>query len=303
MSSEVIVVSHGVPYDTRLESSRNVFADVFGQQSPEEWGDTVIASLTHPSIAGVEFPTFPSPEFQNALHGHSGEHSLREALAFYNFVTRYGLAGPRSPAFGQGYMLDFGAGWGRITRLFMRDFPLKHIIGFEPHGTFCTVARAHNPFVSFVAGDALPPTMLVQGRFDLAVGWSVMSHLSERSATAWLREFGRILATGGSVVLTTWGLRFLEQLKREEQMAAEGQDIHFYSRICIDAAGNLDDRIAEYNDGRFVWFDSGQGALYGEACLSERALRRMLADNDISLSLELFDTSSLVQDAFILKRV
>jgi hypothetical protein len=157
--------------------------------------------------------------------------------------------------------------------------------------------------VSFVSGDALPPTMLAQGRFDLAVGWSVMSHLSERSGTAWLREFGRILATGGSVVLTTWGLRFLEQLKREEQMAAEGQDIHWYSRMCIDAAGNLDDRIAEYNDGRFVWFDSGQGALYGEACLSERALRRMLADNDIPLSLEVFDTSSLVQDAFILKRV
>jgi SAM-dependent methyltransferase len=296
-------VTNSASYERRLESSRNVFADVFGQQSPEEWINTLVASLTCSSIAGVEFPTFPPPEFQDAVHGSSGEPSLREMLPFYTFVIRHGLAGPNSPAFGQGYMLDFGAGWGRITRLFLRDFPLKNLIGFEPNGRFCTIARAHNPFVSFVSGDALPPTMLAQGRFDLAVGWSVMSHLSERSVTAWLREFGRILAADGSVVLSTWGLRFLEQLKRDEQMSAEGQDIHWYSRLCIDAAGNLDDRIAEYNDGRLVWFDHGLGALYGTACLSEHALRTMLADNDIPLSLVVFDSSSLVQDAFILKRV
>ena len=80
--------------ERRLESSRNVFAEVFGQQSPEEWIDTLVASLRCTSIAGVDFPTFPPAEFQNALHGHSGEGSLREVLTFYNFVVRHSLAVP-----------------------------------------------------------------------------------------------------------------------------------------------------------------------------------------------------------------
>ena len=150
----------------------------------------------------------------------------------------------------------------------------------------------------------LPPTMLAQGRFDLAVGWSVMSHLSERSGTAWLREFGRILATGGSVVLTTWGLRFLEQPQARGADGCRGPGDPLVLPDCASTPqGTWTTASRSTTTARFVWFDSGQGALYGEACLSERALGRMLADNDIPLSLEVFDTSSLVQDAFILKRV
>lgn len=302
MSDINSIVVPRIAFDPRLESS-NVFIDVFGAQTPEDWTQTLIASMATREIEGVEFPTFPPEEMQNRIHGHSGAHSLTEAGTFYRFAYDHGIAGPSAPWYRKGYMLDFGSGWGRILRQFMRDFPLSHIIGFEPNSLLCTVARTNNPFVSFVSGDYLPTGILPASRFDLIVAWSIYSHLSEFSATAWLTETARVLAPGGAAMYTTWGLRFLERLKREQEQWRAGQDIHWYSKICLEGARDIDARIQDYKDGAFVWFTHGQSKLYGEAFVSRGALENLIARENLPLAVEIFDTTTLAQDVFILRRL
>jgi SAM-dependent methyltransferase len=296
-----IVVSPKVDVDPRLGDS-NVFMSEFGHLDSNRWLDMLIRSIDCPTIEGVEFPSFPSPEFQSQLHGHFGAHSLKEAAEFYRFVESKGLTGLKSTWFGKGFFLDFGAGWGRITRLFMRDFPLRNIVGYEPSNRFCAVARANNPFVSFLSGDYLPNGILPADRFNLVVGWSVFSHLSPSSAAAWLGELQRVTSPGGAVVLTTWGRGFLERLQKEKFQMDAGEEIHWYSKICLDAIGDIQKRMSEYDRGEFVWFTGGKSTLYGEAFISRSALSVLLNKSAPDLVVQDFDTTSLPQDVFVLRK-
>lgn len=288
-----------VDVDPRLEEA-NIFAAVFGSLTPEEWMELLARSIDERVIDGVEFPGFPPPEFQSQIHGHYGRQSLFEAAEFYKFVKSHGLTGSKAQWFGKGHLLDFGAGWGRITRMFLRDFPLRHIVGYEPSNRFCSVARSKNPFVSFLSGGYLPDGMIPNARFDLVVGWSVFSHLSRQSARAWLAELQRVTRPGAAIVMTTWGRRFLDRLQREKTMIEAGEEIHWYSKFCLNASGDLNARIEEYERGEFVWFTGHQSELYGEAFISEGALRSLLAECAPKLSLSVFDKNTLVQDVFVL---
>jgi SAM-dependent methyltransferase len=300
MSLENIAIP-SVNFDQRLEYT-NVFSDVFGDHTVEKWHEIMLESLKKSTINGVEFPTFPPIELQNRIHGHDSEASVGEAGDFYRFACDHNLAGPTAQWFRTGALLDFGSGWGRILRHFMRDFPLRQIVGYEPSGVFAAVARTHNPFVSFLSGGYRPTGVLPASWFDLSVSWSVYSHLSEAAATAWLIETARFLKPGGAALYTTWGLRFLERLKLDAEQMALGNEVHWYSQVCLQGAGDINRRIEDYEAGKFVWFDSLQNSDYGEAFVSRAALQSVLDANDLPLTIEVFDTATLQQDAFILRK-
>lgn len=236
MTNSAIVVAPLVDIDERL-SSDNVFKDLYGGLSSKEWLDFLVKSIDNKKIDGINFPTFPPIEFQSQLHGHFGSHSLAEAETFYSFAVNHGLLSKEIIDYQNSALLDFGSGWGRVLRLFMRDFPLKNIIGYEPDPRYCIVARANNPYVGFLSGGFLPDGILPSNKFSLIVGWSVFSHLSLFSATEWLKEFSRILVSNGKILVTTWGLRFLERLKSESEALKRGEDIHWYSKVCLEAVG------------------------------------------------------------------
>ncbi|MFN7054184.1 class I SAM-dependent methyltransferase [Hyphomonas sp.] len=298
---QAIVTSPRVDFDPRLDGE-NVYASAFGALSIEQWIDVLVRSIDERVIDGVEFPSFPPREMQSSIHGHFGEHSIREAARFYTLIRDNGLTGPAAPWHGTGYLLDFGMGWGRITRPFLRDFPLRNIVGYEPSNRFASVARSCNPYVSILSGGYMPDGIIPPDRFDLVVGWSVFSHLSLKSASAWLAEMQRVTRPGAAIVLTTWGMRFLQRLKAEKAQLDAGQEIHWYSKVCLDTCGNIDERIEAYKRGEFVWFNGGNSDLYGEAFLGEGSLRKILAEHAPKLRLARFDTASLPQDVFILRR-
>jgi hypothetical protein len=291
-----------VAFDARLDAS-NLFQDAFGELSLTDWHNVLVRSLANPHVDGVDFPTSPPNETQNRLHGHSGEASLAESFSFYRFACDHGIAGPTSPGYKTGWMMDYGAGWGRILRPFIRDFPLRNIIGYEPSGQFCAVARGHNPFVSFINGGYSPDGFLPTNRFNLIVGWSIYSHISEALVVEWLKETARILVVGGSAMYTTWGMRFLERLKNEEQILRDGGDIHWYSKVCLTGSGDLNERIKEFSQGKFVWFKTLDNDIYGETFMSKAVLESMISTHSIPLTIDVFDDQTLAQDVFIVRRI
>jgi SAM-dependent methyltransferase len=287
--------------DWAVAGRPNAFRDRYGSLSDEEWLDVLARSVSEPQQDGIAFPTFPSPELQQQIHGSADEAALREGIEFYSFVKqRSYLAAKMAPECG---FLDFGSGWGRISRLFLRDFDLSQIYGFEPHLGLCFVARSLNPYICFLTGGFLPDNTLPPDRFDLIVGWSVFSHLSEFSAAAWLGEMARILRPTGYGVFSTWGARFLDRLADEQAQLAAGKEIHWYSKACIEQAGDIAAQQRKYANGDFVWFGEGPIEHYGNVCaMHPNALFRLITKHDLPLQIVEFDRKTLPQDVFILQR-
>jgi len=285
-----------VPHD-----GHNVFREVFGALSDEDWCEILVRSINEPTIEGVQFPSFPEEELQNHIHGNFGSSSLMEARDFFKFVKENtyksgeNVRGMR--------LLDFGTGWGRMIRPYMRDFEFVNLYGFEPDFLFCTLARALNPYINVFSGTFSPTGHLPEKYFNLVVSYSIFSHLSPVSAKLWLKELARILVPGGWCVFTTWGSRFLKRLQMEAAQRDAGEEIHWYSSQCIKAAGAIDQRVAEYERGDFVWFTGTESLLYGEAFVGQPALKRLLAQNDIPFAISLFDDISLYQDVYVLTRL
>lgn len=280
-------------------ANANVFRERFSSLSDEEWQALWVSTETGTNIADLEFPTVPEQELQLQIHGSpTWEVSMREAFDFYRFIK----TNVELNANGRGRFLDYGCGWGRMTRPFMRHFDLDRMFGFEPHLLLATIARSLNPYVCVLAGGFTPDDSIPKDWFDLIVGWSIFSHLSRASFKEWLREISQVLRPGGVGVFTTWGLRFLQRLQAEKAELDEGKEIHWYSKVCIEAAGDISRRAEEYQLGDFVWFTESGSPTYGEAFISETALRQVIDEERLSLQVLSFDTSTLPQDVFLVRR-
>ena len=223
---------------------------------------------------------------------------MSEAFSFYSFVK----SKIDVKASAAGRFLDCGCGWGRMMWQFMRAFDLDKLYGFEPNFTLATVARSLNPYVCVLSGGYTPDGSIPKDWFDLIVGWSIFSHLSREASVQWLREISEVLKPGGTGVFTTWGLRFLESLQNEQKQSEAGEEIHWYSKLCIAAAGDLNNRVAQYGRGEFVWFGNAESTFFGEAILSEPSLKQIIAERNLPLEIIGYDTASLFEDVFIVRR-
>jgi hypothetical protein len=284
-----------------LDASRNLFRDRFGGLSDGEWCDTLTASIADPLIDGIEFPHFAADEVQQWSHGSIGEVAMGEAAAFYKFIAAKDFF--RRKAQPGANFLDFGVGWGRIGRFFLRDFDLDCLYGFETQRSSAFRARSLNPYFCILTGPDLPDQKLPADRFDLMVGWSVFSHLSEVSASAWLQELARIMRPDGFCVMSTFGDRFLAQLLDCDRALARGEQVHWYHRNVLEAAGDIDAQLGRYRRGEFVWISDDPSRHYGLAtCLPDKALQTLIKRQKLPLELVEFDHHSLNMDIFILRR-
>lgn len=286
-------------YDERW-AQPNMFRDAFGGLSDAQWRQVLLRSIREPEIDGVAFPRFPDADFQTLIHGTANEEAIDEAFRFFLFVkAQVGEQYLRPSA----RFLDFGSGWGRMLRPYLRYFDLSNIYAFEPHRLFLTVARSLNPHVTFLAGEFLPNRRIPRHMFDLIVGYSIFSHLSHVSTSAWLREIAELLNPGGCAVFTTWGERFIAQLISEKARLDAGHAIHWYYQYVLEKLGDPTALREHYQAGKFVWIRSGADENYGETLLSRQALQRILTEQGLPLEIVAFDTQSLPQDAFVLRRL
>ena len=288
-------------FSPELESGVNPFLTRWGRSSDQEWLQVLLRSISEGDVDGCEFPAMPDPSLQSRIQGTSNELSYRGAAAFYSKVKSETFS--QLPAYDDRWYLDFGSGWGRTLRPFMRDFTLSQVLGYEPNAWFCQVARSLNPYVSLINGPFLPDRILPEARFSLITSYSVFSHLPRHYAISWLAEFARVLNDGGFVAFTTWGSRFLDRLKIDQNEMIAGNEIHFYSKVVIDAVPDLDAALNQFSNGEYLFFGESDAATYGETFLSRQALEQLIDEEKLPFRVHTCDTSTLAQDLFILQKV
>lgn len=102
-------------------------------------------------------------------------------------------------------ILDFGCGCG-CTLPWMRELaPQASLSGTDIDDEAITWCRAHLPFATFGANGALPPLPYADASFDLVYALSVFTHLDEPHQRQWLEELRRIIAPGGTCLVTLHG--------------------------------------------------------------------------------------------------
>ncbi|CAH0193632.1 class I SAM-dependent methyltransferase [Roseomonas sp. CECT 9278] len=100
-------------------------------------------------------------------------------------------------------VLDWGVGCGRLVRHFNKETDAR-VTGIDIDSDNVAWCNA-NLRGTFHTVGLHPPTELPDAAFDLIYACSVLSHLTEPDADAWLAEIARVLAPGGLALLSFHG--------------------------------------------------------------------------------------------------
>ena len=249
--------------------------------SDEAWQDLLyrVASGEDVEIEGRRLPPMPHAQLQIDTVGQAGPGAMGEAWDFASLcLSRFAKSSRFTDR--QKVLLDFGTGWARVARCFLRDIPAENIIGVDVDCDLLAVCRYTFPGPRFLQCSPMPPLLMSEASIDFIVGYSVFSHLSEAACRSWIEEFARVLKPGGMAAVTTRGRWFFDYVERLPNTDA-------YSRALAAMFADFAEAKASYDRGEFVHSNahgiSGGGArtgdFYGETFIPERYAREVLGQS------------------------
>ncbi len=146
-------------------------------------------------------PDMPAPELQEMWNGRSGLALASQTKSFYSKLRasyrRFGAV-----ALSDSFVLDFGCGWGRLTRYLARDVAAGRLFGCDPVQSILEVCRSSGLSATLARSDSKPETLPFAERFDLVFAFSVFTHLSEAAHEQCLHALHRSLQPEGILILT-----------------------------------------------------------------------------------------------------
>jgi ubiquinone/menaquinone biosynthesis C-methylase UbiE len=243
-----------------------------------EWFEMVCNSIKGKGLelSGVPLPGFPENEVQINTTGQSGREAMCEAFIFYEDCLK---VFSNSIAFERDNktLLDFGVGWGRVLRFFMREFLPENMYGVDINKELLRLCKETFKWGTFIESNAFPPLELSDQSIDFIAGYSVFSHLSEDACLKWIKEFSRILRPGGVVALTTRGRWFLEYCE-----SLKNKNVNGYAKALSNLFDDFNQAKKKYDNGKFLHSNihevSGGGPLnssfYGETFMSEKYAKK-----------------------------
>lgn len=241
---------------------------LFRSLTPMEWyWFNVYGDRTFRSLRGY-LPSLPPEELQVRFTGSHGEQTLREAFSFYRVVSQAASSSRPKVA------MDFGCGWGRMTRFFIKDFPKDKLFGVDPLSEVIEASRATNPWATFEEIDLHPPINLPSSSVDLIFAFSVFSHLTEGLHLEWIEEFARLLRRGGTLVVTTRERDFILECARIRGEEPDPSDplTNYATMGARGAFLDTERALQGYDAGEYCCDPTGAGDnlppdAYGETCI------------------------------------
>jgi hypothetical protein len=228
--------------------------------SDDAWFDLQFDPDAARAQYGLSLPSFPPDDVQLRFTGLAARDNLMQARSFYEYaVARSRLRQVRNPR-----ILDFGGGWGRVSRFFLRDTRPDLITIVDClEDSIHWLRETRNP-CDIRKNEPMPPVSGLPQGFHLIYAYSVFSHLSPRATDAWLDYLSACLLPGGSLVITTRGRAFIDYLA-----SVPVDSLRTTFGGALPAVKEIDDR---YRNGHFQFYPSGGGGaltsdFYGEAII------------------------------------
>lgn len=158
---------------------------------------------------------FPPPAL---MHRTCGLENDQHFAAHGAVILRALAAASRKPLTGYQDLLDFGAGAGRLARMF-KGFQGRYVAVDIDEGNIAWISR-NLPWVRAVKTRPNKPLPFANGSFDAVVGISVFTHMDERHQLLYLNELRHVTRPGAALFLTVSGARVLERAENEPDITA-----------------------------------------------------------------------------------
>jgi Methylase involved in ubiquinone/menaquinone biosynthesis len=220
-------------------------------------------------------PPMPEESIQLQANGLSGDRAMQDGLLVYRlFKTIFeGLGGDLGSSHA---ILDFGCGWGRVTRFFLRDIEPDRVWGVDHYDNAIEVCRQTNPWQHFRQINPFPPMDFRDSTFDLIFAYSVFSHLSETAQRLWLAEFARLLRPGGVLIATTWDR---ELIVRCAELRTQSPGLPSFQTHLPTLFKDTERWLAAYDSGEFCFDTSRESygdvsSYLGETCVPKQYVQR-----------------------------
>ena len=244
--------------------------EVLAEISEETWVDALSGDRVA-CLSKTPLPVMPPQDVQRTTVGREGKRVMTDANAFRLALKKW-MAEFSAPVGPATRILDFGCGWARILRLFLKDVERENLLGVDVQDWLLDVARKTAPMCPVLLVPSAPPCPLESGRFDLIYAYSVFSHLPEKLATNWIRELTRLLAPKGLLVLTTRPRAHLVNL------GAEITDNTVHDMKYASVIKDQKKALELYDSGGFVFYPAGGHKLsseeFGEAVIPRRYVEK-----------------------------
>jgi SAM-dependent methyltransferase len=245
---------------------------LFGAVPDNEWKWLNIEGVDRCSFLASYLPSLPADVVQRSISASSGKTALAEGFEQYHFFKQL-YETHRSPSpVDHSRALDFGCGWGRLIRFFLRDIDPENLCGVDVNEAAIAVCRETNRWCRFDQTPTLPPTDMPNDSFDLVYAWSVFSHLSEEAHERWLSEFARLLRPGGVLLLTTLPRGFIESAAAFAEHDPETLPV--WQRQAAACFSPSEEWLAAYDRGEFCYCAIRPNLPhFGFTCIPERYVR------------------------------
>ena len=163
---------------------------------------------SYPNIRAL-LPGAPEADLQLLWNGASGLELLSQSKAFYA-KARDGFREHSGTPLQTARVLDFGCGWGRVTRFFARDITPGSLCGCDPVQSILDVCAETRVPATLRRSEFVPDALPFEEPFDLVFSFSVFTHLSEPAHERCLRAIHAALAPGGLLMATIRPPAYLE---------------------------------------------------------------------------------------------
>ncbi|MHB1207742.1 MAG: class I SAM-dependent methyltransferase [Rhodospirillaceae bacterium] len=198
------------------------------------------------------FPMPPANAMRRVIgDDHAARFSMGGATMFKKIEAYIGEMGKTWSDFSS--ILDWGSGAGRLTRYLLAGSG-RQVTGADIDADNIKWCQKNLKNGRFVTLELAPPTPFTDGEFNLVVGCSVVTHLTEEMLFAWLQELRRVTAPGAILFLSVAG---------PVQFSYLGIPAALYRRMenegFIDFArdGALDGHISDDTYYRSTWMSRG----------------------------------------------
>lgn len=223
-----------------------------------------------PALAAL-LPGMPTPGVQQKWTGKTGHATMEEGFDIYRTMRDLHVQHVGALR-GNGPVLDFGCGWGRVIRFFVKDVDEGELLGTDYNQALIDYCVGSDPWCTFSRNEARPPLPFADGQLGYVYAYSVFSHFSEEMHLSWLSEFRRVLRPGGALALTVRPRRFIEHCQRVRAGEATSE-----AAATVRMFPDADAALAAYDRGEFChtpYYATGADSWWGEACIPREYIQR-----------------------------
>jgi SAM-dependent methyltransferase len=176
----------------------------------DAWGELLwsMPNDKYPNLAAL-LPKMSSEAIQNAWTGTHGKTLLNQTIPFVRYLLS--VSNYHANQNNGLKVLDYGCGYGRISRLMLKYVSTEDLFGADPWQESIDLVHESGFGENFKLTDEVPPNLPYGiNSFDLIWAFSVFTHLSPEVAKISLETLSRYLAKKGSLVITLRPIEYWE---------------------------------------------------------------------------------------------